>query len=104
MCFNPAYLLTAWVRNIKAPEGDGNSPVIYTNWILFSFMLETSKPRKGTETLKLRAHFPTFVNSVRNIKAPEGDGNFKYITSSISTALPVRNIKAPEGDGNATES
>ena len=47
--------------------------------------LETSKPRKGTETL-----LAAFISSwrffkVRNIKTPEGDGNFgvNFTTKTI---------------------
>ena len=62
-----------FVRNIKAPEGDGNST----------------------------AGRITAFNFVRNIKAPEGDGNFCSSDSSNSFApRSVKNIKAPEGDGN----
>ena len=36
---------------------------------------------------------------VRNIKAPEGDGNYNpRLIKSLNES--VRNIKAPEGDGN----
>ncbi len=39
-------------------------------------MLETSKPRKGTETVSAK-HLSAQERLVRNIKAPEGDGNIE---------------------------
>ena len=37
---------------------------------------------------------------VRNIKAPEGDGNPIEFGRNDYEERSVRNIKAPEGDGN----
>ena len=73
ICITHEYFLK-YVRNIKAPEGDGNG--LPTDCIIVVIeSLETSKPRKGTET---RFYLPLMrrsLLSVRNIKAPEGDGN-----------------------------
>ena len=61
-------------------------------------MLETSRPRKGTETNSCSAMYTARI--VRNIKAPEGDGNTTNTMLLDIGADTVRNIKAPEGDGN----
>ena len=86
------------VRNIKAPEGDGN--VLFSDIaIILICQLETSKPRKGTETRFLRVETSCLL-FVRNIKAPEGDGNINFFFVDSVHSFHVRNIKAPEGDGN----
>ena len=39
---------------------------------------------------------------IRNIEAPEGDGN-TYATLTFNSHSFIRNIEAPEGDGNMLE-
>ena len=112
------------VRNIKAPEGDGNIFMSHVSSAASSletskprkgtetydeiermrtcyFALETSKPRKGTETIS-PFYLKEYNLLVRNIKAPEGDGNTHWATSVLNLFYVVRNIKAPEGDGNSS--
>ncbi len=63
-----------------------------------AILLETSKPRKGTEMMTYHKCIILY-SCVRNIKAPEGDGNLLDFIFSQKFVF-VRNIKAPEGDGN----
>ena len=43
--------------------------------------------------------FSKIVEMIRNIEAPEGDGNFLPSVYRFSAPI-IRNIEAPEGDGN----
>ena len=52
----------------------GTETCIYRQHAKNQASLETSKPRKGTETVHTN-QLKDYLTLVRNIKAPEGDGN-----------------------------
>ena len=137
------------VRNIKAPKGDGNASHAASITSCRSFKLETSKPRKGTETnnhdtqrlykaIQLETSKPgrgrklfcylfcihPHINELETSKPRKGTEIVKVTNQLLSwycqkhqspgrgrklarirrdvlSSRLVRNIKAPEGDGNA---
>ena len=85
------------VRNIKTPEGDGKIRILTTFKNEFC-LLETSKPRKGTEN-KVYMHIST-IPLLETSKPRKGTEKYSIVCFTFYVRR-VRNIKTPEGDGNA---
>ena len=62
-----------------------------------SYWLRKIKPREGTETFQVT--FMRWNHSVKEDKAPRGDGNYQT-TQDMNNLNQVKEDKAPRGDGN----